>query len=110
MTISPQALKQLRLTMKSLGCVETTSEKMEKGNLRFNDPTIRARHTDYIIYAKTGVVRRYLSHGGYWQSWGPLNGKNRDYTKNPGTSIQPAENEAELLLIAVRGVINYRNG
>jgi hypothetical protein len=113
MKISKEALHQLRLTMKSLGCVETTSNLMDEGNLRFNDPK-QGRQVDYIIYVNTGVVRRYLSSGGYFNSWAPLNGKNKEYDrtnwlKPNNSSIAQATNEAELLLLAVRGVINYRN-
>ena len=110
---STEGLKQLRLTMKALGCVETTSKRMAPGNLRFNDEVLskgRTQRVDYIIYANTGVVRRHLYRSHWYQSWAPLNGKNPDYDGYCGkkSSIKGAKNEAEALLIAVRGVINYR--
>lgn len=110
MTISQEALKQLRLTMRSLGCVETTTTRMNEGNLRFNDPTIQRAKVDYIIYANTGVVRRVLNSGdGCVGNFSPLNAKNACFDWRKGeSSILQAKNEAELLLIAVRGVINYR--
>ena len=111
MNLSADTLKQLRLTMKSLGCVETTSDRMDEGNLRFNDPTLDGT-VDYVIYTRRGIVRR-VTGSGWGRYFTPLNPskmveKVGEYPTRP-RAIDPAKSPAELVLLAVRGVINYRN-
>lgn len=104
MKLSANALTQLRLTMKSLGTIETTSTRMTPGNLRFTDPqaTKYSNHSvDYVIYPVDGVVRRIHRYGKYASQLSRLN-------PIVDGRIQKLDNEAALMLLLVRGVINYR--
>lgn len=128
MKLSNEAIYQLRLTMKALGCTETTSTRMKEGNLRFLDNDIRGQKIEYVIYPEDGVVRRVVTDSrmsfGCWSErpvFTRLNPIARTNTYIPPrrypypgrwrtyAEVIKFDDPTALLLLAVRAVVNYRN-
>jgi hypothetical protein len=122
---SPTTLREIELTMKALGCINTTSDRMHPGNLRFLDPRVSnlneggQRKVEYVVYTSKGTVRRLESFGCRDGIWNPprnvyrLNRtrkgriKNRKYSPTIRITL---EDEGALVALLIRGVLNYRHG